>query len=136
MYVEKLLELIKNRTITRPPHPQIPERPLRPHGDATLGEMTAAAHKATQARAARYASYMVEAQLCPGHGAVLARRATAGDRQSLVDRNRKIEVAWNMEVKGGEDYAHVFEGTIDNRGGGVERAPKIFYSAQCGSRFG
>ena len=25
---------------------------------------------------------------------------------------RKVEMAWKMEVKGGEDFVHVFEGTI------------------------
>ena len=107
-HVAKLLALIDGGTITRPPHPSIPERPLRPHGDATLGEMTAAAHKATQARAARYASYMVEAQLCPEQFSRVVPLPVID--KSLVDR--KIEMAWNMEVKDGEDFAHVFEGTI------------------------
>jgi len=116
-HVRMLLQLVDEGKITRPRCPDIPERPLRPHGNATLGEMTAAAHANTRRRAARYAVYMLEAQLDPlkySRVVPLPHHGVMDDR--LV--GRKVEMAWQMHAEKGKEhefpdgYMHCFEGTI------------------------
>jgi hypothetical protein len=117
-HVRMLLKLVDEGKIKRPPSPDIPERPLRPHGNATLGELTARAHKNTEARAARYATYMLEAKLDPNKYS----RVVPLPNHGVMDQRligRKVEMAWQMHAAKGQElefpdgYIHCFEGTIE-----------------------
>ena len=110
-----ILTDIKKSKIKRTRYPDIPELPLRPSGNATLGALTDAAHKNTQYRKDRYNKRMLQAKLDP----VKYSRIAPLPHHGVIDKRlegRQIEMTLHLEAEDKEaypdGYVHCLEGKI------------------------